>query len=112
MKYILTQKMKELLAPYEGSNKLKIFDSSEKWFVLWFWMTKAEAIRQWIIEQVADNPLHELCRNNSCIPHEWIQKNLTEEQYTKFNEWMVWQGQGEYGVWSDDVKRFLLINNI
>lgn len=112
MKYTLTQKMQELLAPYEGKNKLQIFDSSKNWFVLGLWLSKKEAIELGVIQEVADNPLLDLCKKNSCIPHEWIRKNLTEEQYTKFNEWMIWQGQGEYGVWSTDVKGFLFANNI
>lgn len=112
MKYALTEKMKEILAPYEWKNKLKIFDSSENWFVLWFWLSKKEAIELGVIQEVADNPLHSLCNKNGCIPHEWIKKNLTEEQYTDFTEWMIGQWQSEYWVWSNDLKRFLIIRNI
>ena len=112
MKYTLTPKMQELLAPYEGKSKLQVFDSSTNWFVLWFWLSKKEAIELGVIQEVVDNPLHNLCKWNSTISHEWIKKNLTKEQYIDFSEWMVWQWQGEYGVWSTDVKRFLIIRNI
>jgi hypothetical protein len=112
MKYILTQKMQKLLAPYEGKNKLNIFNSSSNWFVLWFWLSKKEAIELWVIQEIADNPLHNFCKWNSIIPDNWIQLNLTQEQYKDFEELMIWQWRSEYWVWSTDVKSFLISRNI
>jgi hypothetical protein len=92
---------------YEWNNWLTVFDSSPKWFVIWLGMSKDEAIEKWIIEKIPPNPLHDLCTRNWIIPHEWIQKNLSEEQYKIFMSWIAWQWQSEYGVWSTDVVRFL-----
>ncbi len=108
--YKLTTALKELLAPYEGPNWLKIFDTSKEWFVLWFGMTKIVAIERGIIEKQVDNPLYQLCIKNEYIPHQWISKHLSEEDYDEFLKWMNWQGQSEYWVFSTDVVRFLKIN--
>ena len=110
--YKLTPALKELLAPYEWANWLKIFDTSKEWFVLWFGMTKDEAIERGIIEKKEKNPLYELCKYNRYIPHQWISKHLWDEEYDVFLHWMDWQAQSEYWVFDDDVIRFLQLNNI
>lgn len=68
----------------EGKNDIKVFDSSEKGFVIGLGMTKDEAIRAGILEEVAPNILYHLSSTNNCIPHEWIKKNLSEDQYHSF----------------------------
>lgn len=111
--YKLTPAIKELLTPYEWPNWLKIFDTSEKWFVLGFGMTKEEAIERGIIEkQKEKNPLYELCKRNQYIPHQWISKHLSEVEYDMFLHFMKWQWQLEYWVFDDDVLRFLQNNQI
>lgn len=110
--YKLTPQMYEFLKQYEWKNWLKIFDSSEKWFVLWFGMTKDEAIKRGIIEKKENNPLRELCKKNEIIPYKWIQDNLTEDQYDMFLHFMTWQWQSKYWVFNDDLLRFLTNNQI
>lgn len=73
----------------EGNNGIKVFDSSEKGFVIGLGMTKDEAINAGILENVAPNALWELSNNNNCIPYDWIKKNLSEDQYTRFLSFMV-----------------------
>ena len=96
----------------EWKNWIRVFDSSPKGFVIWLWMPKNEAIEKGIIEKKKPNPLRELIKNNFYIPHEWIKKNLSYEDYTKFNDLMVWQAQSEYGVFQWDIQRFLNHNQL
>lgn len=91
----------------EWNNGIKVFDSSEKWFVIGLGMRKDEAIALGILEKVDPNPLWELSKENSYIPHDWIKKHLSEDQYDKFLHFMFWQAQSEYGCYSGDVQRFL-----
>lgn len=104
--------MYEFLKPYEGANKLKIFDTSKEWFVLWFGMTKDEAIKRGIIEKKENNPLYDLCKENKYIPHQWISGHLSEVEYDMFLHFMKWQWQSIYWVFNDDLLRFLTNNQI
>lgn len=91
----------------EGNNGIKVFDSSAEGFVIGLGMRKDEAIALWILEKVDINLLWELSGENSYIPHDWIKKHLSEEEYTRFLSFMIWQAQSEYGCYSGDVQRFL-----
>lgn len=117
--YTLTKKTLDILDILEYPYDRVFNDSSKNWWTIWktakfiaLGMTKDEWVEKWFLELLPDNPLHKLCKTNSCIPHAWIQKNLTEDQYDVFLHWMEWQGQSEYGVYAHDVKRFLEINSL
>ena len=109
MPYKLTTSAKEILKQFEGKNGLQIIDTSEKGFVLWFGMTKEDGVAIGFIEEVNWNPLHQLCNKNAYIPQDWIIKNLTSEEYEQFIFFMIGQWQSEYGIFSGDVRRFLIL---
>lgn len=110
----LTKKAHDVLDLLEYTGDRVFHSSSTKgWTVgntpkfIWFGLTKDEGVEKGFLEILPDNPLRELCKNNKIIPHTWIQKYLSENEYEKFINWMVWQWQSELGVWSWDVTRFL-----
>ncbi len=105
--YQLTPHAREIFKVFEWKNWFKVFDTSPEGFVLWFWLNKEDAIERWLIEKKNPNPLHELCENNSFIQIPWIAKHLWEDKLAEFLEFMIWQGQSEYGIFSVDVKKFL-----
>lgn len=115
----LTQKCLDILDLLEyGWDRVFNDSSTNGWTIgktrkfIALWMTKEEGVKRWFLSIVPDNPLRKLCDMNTCIPYNWIQVNLTPDQYIKFNEWIVWQGQSKYWVWSGDVIRFLNLNSL
>lgn len=117
--YQLTAKCHNALDMLEYSGDRAFNDSSTNWWTVGktnkfiaLGMTKQEWLERWFLEILPDNPLRVLCKSNNCIPHAWIQKNITEDQYDVFLHWMEWQTQSEYGVWKVDVIRFLDLNSL
>lgn len=117
--YQLTKKCHDTLDLLEYSGDRVFNDSSRNgWTVgktnkfISFGLSKQEGIEKWFLEILPDNPLRILCEKNNCIPHAWIRKNLTENEYELFLAWMAGQGQSEYGVYSNDVVRFLELNSL
>lgn len=117
--YKLTQKTLDILDLLEYSHDRVFNNSSQKWWTIGktnkfiaLGMTKDEWVAKWFLEIVPDNQLRDLCKINRYIPHEWIKKNLSEQEYTVFVRWMNWQAQSEYGVYWWDLVRFLDINSL
>lgn len=112
--YQLTQSTLDSLRAIglEGNNGIKVFDSSVQGFVIGLGMSKDEAIAMGLLEEVDPNPLWELSKENSYIPHDWIKKHLSVDQYIQFNDFMIGQWQSEYGVFSNDIQRFLKLQSI
>ena len=117
--YQLTQKCFDILDVIWYTADRVFNDSSKNWWTIGksrkfvaLGLTKKEWVEKWLLEEVPDNPLRDLCERNALIPHEWIAKNINPVMYTRFLEWMGWQAQTEYGVYACDVRRFLNINSL
>lgn len=93
--YSLTKKCHDALDMLEYAGDRVFHDSSKNgWTVgktskfIAFGLSKQEGIEKGFLVVLPDNPLRVLCQSNGCIPHVWIQKNLTEDQYDVFLHWM------------------------